>query len=194
MINPQDTDFAALKVWVDSNSDGVTQAGELKGLDALSITALNLNASRTIAFDNGNLVGLLGSYDSTDGSTHALADVWLATQAPAEIAVPLRTAVSDMTESLGRFTEQFDGLQSIAGPALNLPATAGAANPMPLAADLSRSLAAQLSAFVDQNSISAASTQMALPPAELLNKDLMLAAAAPVNGSVDPLTGKPSGK
>jgi hypothetical protein len=141
-------------------------------------------------------VGLLGRYDSADGSTHTLADVWLTTGAPAaptEEPVALRTAVSDLTASLGRFTEQLEGSLNIAGPALNLPTTTDAASVGPLQAELSRSLAAQLSAFVDQNSV--AITPLAAAPAvDLLSKDLTLAPAASVNGSIDPLTGKPPGK
>jgi hypothetical protein len=196
VVNAQDPGFNALKVWVDGNSDAMTQSGELKGLDALSITGLHLDATQTIAFDNGNLVGLLGRYDSADGTTHTLADVWLTTGAPAaptDEPVALRTAVSDLTASLGRFTEQLEGSLNIAGPALNLPTTTDAASVGPLQAELSRSLAAQLSAFVDQNS--AAITPLAAAPAiDLLSKDLTLAPAASINGSVDPLTGKPPGK
>jgi hypothetical protein len=184
-IDARDPSFEALAVWVDANSDGLTQADELKGLDALSITGLHLAADRTIVFDNGNLIGLMGRYDSADGSTQLLADVWLATDATVAPAVSLRTVVSDMTESLGRFNEQLDGFQPIAGPMLNLP-TASSAAPT----ELSRSLAAQLSAFVDQNSVAMATLVHVAPAAELLSPDLTLAPAAAVNAWIPPLTGK----
>jgi hypothetical protein len=198
VVNAQDPGFSALKVWVDANSDGVTQAGELKGLDALSITDLHLDATRTLAIDNGNLVGLLGCYDSADGSIHKLADVWLATGAAADSPptgepVALRTAVSDLTASLGRFTEQLDSSLNIAGPAVNLPATAEGAILGPLQADLSTAMAAQLAAFVDQNSLHVGSMPPEMSLADWLSKDLTLSQAVVANGSVDPTAGKPPG-
>jgi hypothetical protein len=93
--------------------------------------------------------------------------------------------VSDLTESLGRFTEQLDGFQPIAGPVLNLPTASGAAP-----TELSRSLAAQLSAFIDQNSVSMATLFQIAPAVELLSLDLTL--AAPVNAWE--ASGKPPGK
>ena len=186
LIDSRDSSFDALAVWVDANSDGVTQSSELKGLDALSITGLHLDAERTIAFDNGNLIGLMGRYDSADGSTQVLADVWLATDATvAPAPVSLRTVVSDLTESLGRFTEQLDGFQPIAGPVLNLP-TASSAAPT----ELSRSLAAQLSAFIDQNSMPMAALVGVAPAVGLLSPDLTLAPATAVNAWMAPLTAK----
>ncbi len=179
VVNAQDTGFSSLAVWIDANSDGVTQAGELKGLGALGITALNLDAARTISFDNGNLVGLTSSYDSADGSTHTLADVWLATGAPAapsDAPVALRTAVFDLAVSLGRFTEQLEGSLNVAEPALNLTSTMDAASVGPLPAGLSRSLAAQLSAFVGQSSaaIVIAPVLVAMPPGRRLTSELVM--------------------
>jgi hypothetical protein len=120
-----------------------------------------------------------------------LADVWLATDATVAPAVSLRTVVSDMTESLARFNEQLDASLNIAGPALSRLVTEYAASAGPLQADLSRSLAAQLSAFFDQNS--AAITPLAAAPmADLLSKDQTLTLAAADNGSVDTLKVKPT--
>ena len=193
VINVQDPTFNALKVWIDANSDGVTQVAELKSLDALSISGLHLDAAQTVAIDNGNLVGLLGSYDSTDGSTHTLADVWLVTGVPVQPAA-LRTAASDLTASLGRFTEQFDGVLNVAGPALGLPVGVDDANARPWQADLSTSLVSPLSSFVEQNSVTPLAVFMAISPTDLLSKDLTLVQAVVVNGSVDSMTGKPQGK
>jgi hypothetical protein len=191
VIDSQDPSFATLAVWVDANSDGVTQAGELKRLDALNITGLHLDAERTIAFDNGNLIGLMGRYDSTDGSTRVLADVWLATEAPATQApVALRDWVSDLSESLGRFTELLDQPQAVAG-SFQTPLLASGAVPV----NLSQSLAAQLSAFVDQNlmAVTTMATMVEVGPAtRLWDQAPMLAPAGPVEHWAD--AGKPPGK
>ena len=47
-----------LKVWVDANHDGKTDAGELKSLDEAGVASLDLHATKSGAVDNGNLVGL----------------------------------------------------------------------------------------------------------------------------------------
>jgi hypothetical protein len=76
-MDVNDAAFGALQVWVDANQDGKTQAGELHSLTALGIKKLNLTAHRTSIDSNGNSIGLLASYITNDGKTHALADVWL---------------------------------------------------------------------------------------------------------------------
>ena len=76
VINLNDTDFSALRVWVDGNSDGVSQSDELLRLDELGITSLNVTAEETFGVNNGNIVGLTSSFTTTDGASHELADVW----------------------------------------------------------------------------------------------------------------------
>ncbi|QRR33346.1 hypothetical protein JNX00_17100 [Hydrogenophaga sp. YM1] len=44
-ITSADTAWGQLQVWRDANQDGISQAGELSGLDALGITRLGLNGS-----------------------------------------------------------------------------------------------------------------------------------------------------
>ncbi|HEX2009666.1 MAG TPA: heme utilization protein, partial [Roseateles sp.] len=78
VLNQLDASFKDLRVWVDANHDGKTDAGELKGLAELGIVELNLNAQSSSAVDNGNLVGLVSGYTKADGSSHAMADVWFA--------------------------------------------------------------------------------------------------------------------
>jgi len=73
VITSADAGCADLKVWVDSG-DGVSQAGELKSLGELGITKLILNATASTVTDNGNLIGLVSSYETADGTTHQMAD------------------------------------------------------------------------------------------------------------------------
>lgn len=77
-IDSHDAHWKELKVWVDGNHDGKTDAGELKTLDEIGIASLDLNATKNGAIDNGNLVGLVSSYTTTDGKQHQMADVWFA--------------------------------------------------------------------------------------------------------------------
>jgi hypothetical protein len=76
VINQGDAAFADLKVWVDANSDGITEGGELKSLADLKITSISANADVNLSKDNGNLIGLTSSYQTADGASHAAADVW----------------------------------------------------------------------------------------------------------------------
>jgi hypothetical protein len=76
VIDSKDAAFNDLKVWVDSNSDGVTEGGELHSLASLNIASVNTNAQVGSATDNGNILGLTSTYQTTDGASHNAADVW----------------------------------------------------------------------------------------------------------------------
>jgi Ca2+-binding EF-hand superfamily protein len=76
VVDAQDGAFADLRVWVDANSDGVSGQGEMRTLASLGITSINAQAVVELSQDNGNLIGLTSSYETTDGATHAAADVW----------------------------------------------------------------------------------------------------------------------
>jgi hypothetical protein len=76
VIDSKDAAFNDLKVWVDGNSDGITEGGELKSLSALNIASINANAQVGTATNNGNLLGLTSTYQTTDGASHQAADVW----------------------------------------------------------------------------------------------------------------------
>jgi hypothetical protein len=76
VIDNKDSIYADLHVWVDANSDGKSQAGELKTLLNAGVASIGLQDTATLSKDNGNLIGLTSSYQTTDGSTHATADVW----------------------------------------------------------------------------------------------------------------------
>ncbi|HET8870129.1 MAG TPA: hypothetical protein VFM48_06765, partial [Aquabacterium sp.] len=76
ILSATDAHFKDLKVWVDTNHNGITDAGEMKSLHDLGIVSLDLHAQKGTAIDNGNLLGLVSSYTTTDGKQHAMADVW----------------------------------------------------------------------------------------------------------------------
>jgi hypothetical protein len=77
-IDKSDALFAELRVWIDSNSDGVSGAGELRTLESLGIISISLSAEIGTKLDNGNVLGLTSTYKTADGSTRAAADVWFA--------------------------------------------------------------------------------------------------------------------
>jgi hypothetical protein len=48
VIDASDTRFEELKLWIDSDQDGVTDTGELKTLSEMGVTSLTLNTYHTI--------------------------------------------------------------------------------------------------------------------------------------------------
>jgi len=81
VIDANDAAFASLSVWVDANSNAKTDAGELRTLNQAGIASLSLVARPTAVIEHGNLIGLMGSYTTTDGLSHDMADVWLSASA-----------------------------------------------------------------------------------------------------------------
>jgi hypothetical protein len=108
VLDSRDESFASLQVWVDSDSDAFTDAGELKSLADLSIASLDLHAKAGSNMDQGNLVGLVSSYQTTDGAQHAMADVWLQV-APED----LRKNVTQMTQALAELSGDADVFASV---------------------------------------------------------------------------------
>ncbi|KAF7767599.1 hypothetical protein PCIT_a3648 [Pseudoalteromonas citrea] len=77
IIDAQDTQFAALKVWQDLNSDGVSSESELFSLAQLNITALSLRTSGGTGMDpNGVDHRGAGYYTRADGSQGLTESLW----------------------------------------------------------------------------------------------------------------------
>jgi hypothetical protein len=85
-ISQADAAYGELKVWVDRDSDGVTDSGELRTLADLGIVSMDLRAQTGTTSDHGNLLGLTSSYTTADGSSHQMADVWFAKQTGTSVA------------------------------------------------------------------------------------------------------------
>jgi hypothetical protein len=104
-ISKDDAKWADLKVWVDKNSDGISEAGEMVTLDSLGITQLDLAAQATSVIDNGNVIGLTSSYQTADGTNHAMADVWFVADrnsaaTAAEVSQSLPAQVGGLTQAI----------------------------------------------------------------------------------------------
>jgi hypothetical protein len=87
-ITAADVNFDKLKVWVDANHDGKVDSGELKGLVDLGIVELDLSFAKSDRVDNGNLVGLVSGYKTSDGQVHEMADVWFKKDGPGKAEAP----------------------------------------------------------------------------------------------------------
>jgi hypothetical protein len=99
VISSADTQFARLGVWVDGNADGSTGAGEVKSLAELNISQLSLKVEVTSNTNNGNLIGLTSSYQTSDGVNHVAADVWFA----AKSVQP--TSANQLAKAIGAFVD-----------------------------------------------------------------------------------------
>jgi hypothetical protein len=89
VISSADTSFSDLMVWVDGNLDGTSQAQELHHLSTLGIQELSLAARVNDTVDHGNIIGLISTYTTVDGTTRQMADVWFSTTPMVDSATSL---------------------------------------------------------------------------------------------------------
>ena len=69
VIDAKDAQFADLKVWIDSNHDGISQAGELHTLHDVGVASINLqNLGTHISYQDGHISNM-GAVTMEDGST-----------------------------------------------------------------------------------------------------------------------------
>jgi len=69
IIDAQDAAFADLRVWVDANQDGVSQDGELFGLNDLEIASIDLNAQPAGYQIDGQTIFAEGQYTLSSGES-----------------------------------------------------------------------------------------------------------------------------
>jgi hypothetical protein len=149
-INAADTSFSSLQVWIDANSDGMTQTGELKSLGEFGIASLDLAAQRVDIDNNGNRVGLTSSYAMSDGGVRQMADVWLRTT-----DASLAANVGSLTQALSAYAEATAVTPAVTG-SLNLP-TGGTSSTMAAPG----SMAAALARFAGGNTLAGPQTPAA---------------------------------
>ncbi|NHZ80008.1 hypothetical protein F2P44_12075 [Massilia sp. CCM 8695] len=77
VIDRRDAKFSELLVWQDANQDGISQAGELKTLDQLGITAIGTESAKVAIASNDNRIIAQGEFVQ-DGQARLVADIELA--------------------------------------------------------------------------------------------------------------------
>ncbi len=77
VIDGLDAVFANLKLWIDANHNGVSEATELHTMAQHGVQSLQLAATSSTQMNNGNTFSLVSSWTDTSGRTHALVDVLL---------------------------------------------------------------------------------------------------------------------
>ncbi|MCA1494980.1 hypothetical protein I6F11_29640, partial [Ensifer sp. NBAIM29] len=76
VIDAADSVFPNLRVWRDLDGDGVSDNGELFGMEELGITAINLQATFINTWQGENWLSHVSTFTSADGSTKNIYDVW----------------------------------------------------------------------------------------------------------------------
>ncbi|MDX6584537.1 MAG: hypothetical protein QOI10_3721, partial [Solirubrobacterales bacterium] len=77
-VDASDT-FDSLKVWVDANQDGVTDAGELHALSDYDIVSIGVGSTPSTLTDSGNDIVATGTFQRGDGTTGMVGEVQLDT-------------------------------------------------------------------------------------------------------------------
>lgn len=71
-IDASDTAFASLRLWLDTNQDGISQADEMHTFAELGVASINVTGTATnINLGGGNTQTFSGSFTRTDGQTGA---------------------------------------------------------------------------------------------------------------------------
>jgi hypothetical protein len=94
-IDAQDANFKQLRVWVDANSNGMTDAGEMSTLAESGIVSIDLNHMGGTINQNGNLLLTGSSFKTTDGAQHDIVDVGFQVRYPGQAKVATDGFVKD---------------------------------------------------------------------------------------------------
>ena len=111
-FDQNDARFSEFQIWQDANGDAVSQAGELKSLTELGVTAINLTLTRNPAEDQNSAENYL--YGTTqfvraDGTTGEVGDVMFAYQGAPEITLVSTTDSSSASGLLPPVVIDLDG-------------------------------------------------------------------------------------
>ena len=78
VIDAADAVFSELVVWQDANADGISQAGEMRGLAELGIASISTGATATSYWVAGNEIRYESTFTWTDGTTGVVGDAFFA--------------------------------------------------------------------------------------------------------------------
>ena len=79
ILDAGDSEFSKFKVWKDSNSDGITDGGELRSLSEMSIASISLTGPLVNEKRVDNIISRYATYTRNNGSTGLVGDVALKT-------------------------------------------------------------------------------------------------------------------
>ena len=185
VITSADAGWSNLKVWVGESANGVVQGGQLRSLDSLGIVQLNLAATTTATMNNGNLIGMVSSFVTSNGQTHQMADVWFQTSPVQSTNAPVTTATAAATVAQSLSTSlNAQGLATAQIAALTTTQIAALAPPQVSALTTAAGLQSQVGGLVQaigsfSQSQSTGASSSAVP---LMNTQQNTAAATGVVG------------
>ena len=78
VIDAADAVFSELVVWQDANTDGISQAGEMRGLAELGIASISTGATTTSYWVAGNEIRYESTFTWADGTTGVVGDAFFA--------------------------------------------------------------------------------------------------------------------
>jgi hypothetical protein len=125
VVSAADALFAHLKVWVDANGDGVSDAAELHSLSSLGITALDLSHDDQSFEQHGNQLVGQGRAHKDDGSTVAMTDVWFISSSPSPAVDASMPLAGSQPEEQPIVLPSLAELLDESGPLPLIPAGAG---------------------------------------------------------------------
>ncbi len=76
VINASDAVWSRFRVWLDANSNGLTDAGELRTLASLNIRSIDLRYTAVNFTAEGNRIHEQSIFEYTNGTTGLVADIW----------------------------------------------------------------------------------------------------------------------
>lgn len=102
VVDASDGMFSSLKVWVDTNGDGISTSDELRSLEETGIKSIRLESAENGAVDeHGNVAARNGTFEWADGKTGAVGEMLL--QGDAMHSVP--TELLELSEELASMPE-----------------------------------------------------------------------------------------
>ena len=106
VVNALDGMFSSLKVWGDTNGDGISTSDELRSLEETGIKSIRLESAENGAVDeHGNVAARNGTFEWADGTTGAVGEMLL--QGDAMHSVP--TELLELSEELASMPELLGG-------------------------------------------------------------------------------------
>jgi VCBS repeat-containing protein len=108
MIDANDEVFNKLKIWVDGDSDGRTDLGELRNLVDVGVRSINLEHDFAQVAQNGNILQGFSSFTTTDGQNHQIVDAWLKVAAGLSTDIPLDASTTASSASTSADPQPID--------------------------------------------------------------------------------------
>jgi len=125
VFDADDDAFGDVQIWQDANQDGVSQDSELYSLTDMGIASIDLDATETNYWVDGNGVSHESTYTDVNGVVNNIADVWFMYE-QGEVVVEDTVTIADIKASIeptslegfsANLTNIFEKVQEVFDPA-----------------------------------------------------------------------------